>query len=277
MSLSLVPQKSIRSLIPTVNMKSIVSNLTKNANLILIAFLVISLLSCNNSSKTETRVTKEELPTPQPKENVYNVGFLIMDGTFNTELTAPFDIFQHTKYREGIQPMNVFLVAQTMDAVTTFEGIRILPDYTFDNAPNIDILVVPSAEHHLDTDLENATMINFVKQVSKNAMYITSHCDGAFVLAQAGILDQKVSTTFPSDIDQMKDRFPQLDIRKNVWFVHDDKVITSAGGARSFEAAMYLCDVLYGPEITQSLAGGLVLDYELDKYPHLIIESKKAE
>lgn len=277
MSFSLVPQKSIRSIIPTVNMKSIVSNLTNNANLILMALLVISLSSCNNSSKTETPVPKEELPTPQPIENAYNVGFLIMDGTFNTELTAPFDIFQHTKYREGIKPMNVFLVAQTMDAVTTFEGIRILPDYTFDNAPNIDILVVPSAEHHLDTDLENTTMINFVKHVSEDAMYITSHCDGAFVLAQAGILDDKVSTTFPSDIDQMKDRFPQLDIRKNVWFVHDDKVITSAGGARSFEAAMYLCDVLYGPEITQSLAGGLVLDYELDKYPHLIIESKKTE
>ena len=277
MSFSLVPQKSIRSIIPTVNMKSIVYNLTNNANLILTVFLVISLISCNNSNKREMQVIKDKIQTPQSKENVYNVGFLIMDGTFNTELTAPFDIFQHTKYREGIQPMNVFLVAQTMDAVTTFEGIRILPDYTFDNAPNIDILVVPSAEHHLDKDLDNVTMINFVKQVSENAMYITSHCDGAFVLAQAGILDDKVSTTFPSDIDQMKDRFPELDIRKNVWFVHDQNVITSAGGARSFEAAMYLCDVLYGPEITQSLAGGLVLDYELDKYPHLIIESKKTE
>ncbi len=277
MSFSLVSQKSSRSIISTVNMKSIVYNLTNNANLLLTVFLVIGLISCNKTSKLEKSITKEEVSTPQLKQNAYNVGFLIMDGTFNTELTAPFDIFQHTKYREGIKPMNVFLVAQTMDAVTTFEGIRILPDYTFDNAPNIDILVVPSAEHHLDTDLENNTMINFVKQVSENAMYITSHCDGAFVLAQAGILDDKVSTTFPSDIDQMKDLFPQLDIRKNIWFVHDQNVITSAGGARSFEAAMYLCDVLYGSEITQSLAGGLVLDYELDKYPHLIIESEKTE
>ncbi|MEP0481568.1 MAG: DJ-1/PfpI family protein, partial [Nonlabens sp.] len=150
-------------------MKSIVYNLTNSANLILTAFLVILLTSCNDSSKTETQAAKEEISKPVLTENAYNVGFLIMDGTFNTELTAPFDIFQHTKYREGIKPMNVFLVAQTMDAVTTFEGIRILPDYTFENAPKIDILVVPSAEHHLDTDLENATMINFVKQVSEDA------------------------------------------------------------------------------------------------------------
>ena len=51
--------------------------------------------------------------------------------------------------------------------------------------------------------------------------------------------------------------FPDLDIRKDVLFVHDGNTITSAGGAKSFEAALYLCEYLYGPDITKSLAGGL--------------------
>ncbi|GAK95319.1 hypothetical protein JCM19298_406 [Nonlabens ulvanivorans] len=84
-----------------------------------------------------------------------------------------------------------------------------------------------------------------------------------------------MSTTFPSDINKMRDRFPSLDIRENVWFVHDGKMITSAGGARSFEAAMYLCDILYGSEVTNDLAGGLVLEYNLSNYPHLIIDQEK--
>ncbi len=197
-----------------------------------------------------------------------------MDGIFNTELTAPFDIFQHTVFRDSIKPMNVFTIANTDDPIMTFEGIRILPDYnyTLDKLPKIDILVVPSAEHHLDTDLDDEAMIAFVKRVAKDAQFITSHCDGAFVLAKAGLLDDTVSTTFPSDIDTMRERFPNLYIRKEVLFVHDGKYITSAGGATSFEAALYLCEFLYGKEIAQSLASGLVIDWDLEEVPHIVIE-----
>jgi transcriptional regulator GlxA family with amidase domain len=204
----------------------------------------------------------------------YNVAFLIMDGVYNTEFTAPFDIFQHTIFREGIKPMCVFSVAETKDVVTSFEGIRILPDfnYVMDELPKIDILVIPSAEHHLDTDLENEKMINWVRKIGETADFVTSHCDGAFVLAKAGLLDNKVCTTFPSDIDTMRDMFPELDIRKDVLFVHDDKIITSAGGAKSFEAALYLCEYLYGKEIAVSLAGGLVINWNLDSVPHLVID-----
>lgn len=151
--------------------------------------------------------------------------------------------------------------------------MRILPDFNYikDSLPKIDILVIPSAEHHLDYDLNDTQMIDFVKRVAKEAQFVTSHCDGAFVLAKAGLLEGKVSTTFPSDIDTMRKMFPSLDIRKDVLFVHDGKYITSAGGAKSFEAALYLCEYLYGPEIARSLAGGLVIDWKLQEVPHIIL------
>lgn len=215
---------------------------------------------------------KKEFPKLQP--NRYNVAFLIMEGTYNTELTAPFDIFQHTIFRQNIKAMNVFTVANTDAAITSFEGLRLIPDYNYlkDKLPSIDILVIPSAEHHLDSDLEDKAMIDFVKEVDKKALFMTSHCDGSFVLAKAGLLDNKVSTTFPSDINFMQEMFPELDIRKNVLFVHDGKYITSAGGAKSFEAALYLCEYLYGKEITKSIAKGLVIDWDLDTINHLIIK-----
>jgi len=203
----------------------------------------------------------------------YNVAFLIMDGVYNTELTAPYDIFQHTKFRDSIKAMNVFMVANTREPVISFEGIRMIPDYNYltDDLPKIDVLVVPSAEHHLDTDLQDDEMIAFVQRIDKEAQFVTSHCDGAFVLAKAGLLDGVVSTTFPSDIDQYKKMFPQLEVSQDVWFVHDGKYITSAGGARSFEAALYLAEHLYGAEIARSLAGGLVLDWDLENVPHAVI------
>ena len=242
-----------------------------------VVFLVL-LVSCNTTNKQEEVKPKEikeaQKIFPKLVADRYNVAFLVMNGTFNTELTAPYDIFQHTIFRKGIKAMNVFTVADTDEAITTFEGMRILPDYNYlkDSLPKIDILVVPSAEHHLDTDLENKKMIEFVQKVSQKAEFVTSHCDGAFVLAKAGVLKDRVSTTFPSDIDKMKATFPTLDIRKNALFVHDGKYITSAGGAKSFEAALYLCEYLYGKEIAESLAGGLVINWELDKVPHLIVK-----
>ncbi len=248
---------------------------------IYLIFIIFGIISCGNPSEENTIQKKAENISetklkqfPKLDTSRYNVAFLIMNGTFNTELTAPYDIFQHTIFRKNIKAMNVFTVADTDEAITTFEGLRIIPDYNYlkDSLPKIDILVVPSAEHHLDSDLENEAMINFVKQVDRDALFITSHCDGAFVLAKAGLLENSVSTTFPSDIDKMRETFPSLDIRKEVLFVHDGKYITSAGGAKSFEAALYLCEILYGEEVAQSLAGGLVIDWDIETFQYLIIK-----
>lgn len=246
--------------------------------LILLACLWFT--ACGPDKQAEEQETPESSAVAgtsdfsDPDEKVYNVALLIMDGVYNTELTAPYDIFQHTIFRKGIRPMKTFTVAATRAPATSFEGMRILPDlgYLTDSLPRIDILVVPSAEHHLDTDLENEALLDFVRRVDKQAQFVTSHCDGAFVLAAAGLLDGKVSTTFPSDIDAMREKFPHLDVRKDVLFVHDGKYITSAGGAKSFEAALYLAEHLYGDSIARSLAGGLVIDWDLEKVPHTIVE-----
>lgn len=240
----------------------------------LLLFIIIFSCQAPNeslSNQEEIIVTKRNVELEKDR---YNVAFLIMDGVFNTELTAPYDIFQHTIFRDSIKAMNTFLVANTLNPITTFEGIRLLPDYNYleDNLPQIDILVVPSAEHHLDSDLEDKEMIDFVKRTDKTAKYITSHCDGAFVLAKAGLLDNSVSTTFPSDINKMRKMFPHLDIREDVLFVHDGKYLTSAGGAKSFEAALYLTELLYGKKIAQSLAGGLVIDWNVEEVPNVIIK-----
>ena len=131
-----------------------------------LAFTFLFLQNCDTPQSTPQQdISKNEisvsLPSPKVIPDRYNVAFLIMDGVYNTELTAPWDIFQHTIFRKNIKQMNVFLVADTHDPVLTFEGIRLLPDYNYlkDEMPKFDILVVPSAEHHLDSDLENKSLL----------------------------------------------------------------------------------------------------------------------
>ncbi|MEL6718691.1 MAG: glutamine amidotransferase, partial [Bacteroidota bacterium] len=77
-----------------------------------------------------------------------------------------------------------------------------------------------------------------------------------------------------SDVEAYRKMFPQLEVREDILFVHDGKYITSAGGAKSFEAALYLCEHLYGAAIARSLAKGLVIDWKLEEVPHEVIENQ---
>ena len=144
-------------------------------------------------------------------------------------------------------------------------------NYLNGDYPPIDILVIPSAEHHLDSDLEDKDMIAFVQDAAQRATYVTSHCDGAFVLAEAGLLDGKFATTFPADRHKMRDMFPTVEVVDSVLFVQDGRYITSVGGAKSFEAAMYLCELLYGKQVASRLDEGLVIDWNLDEVSHLMV------
>lgn len=199
------------------------------------------------------------------------VALLLVDGVYNTELTAPMDMFHHAEFHRGEEApaMRVFTVAPTTDVVTTFEGLRILPDYSFATAPRVDVLVVPSAEHSMDEDLENAALVGWVRRVGGQATWILSLCDGAFVLAAAGLLDGHACTTFPSDRDRLRERFPQLEVL-DVSFVHDGNRITSVGGAPSFEPALYLCELLYGEAAARGIAAGLVIDWDKDRIDHVV-------
>ena len=202
----------------------------------------------------------------------FNAAFHIIDGVYNSELMAPYDIFQHTIFHtEG--GIKVFTIAPKKDTVVTFEGLKLIPDYSFDDAyPEIDILVVPSAEHNMDTDLENKTLIDFVSSTGAKADYTMSLCDGAFVLAKAGLVEGKISTTFPSDIGRYRETFLSLDVKEGLTFVHDGNLLTSAGGAKSYDVALYLVHHLYGDQIAKNVGKGLVIDWNLTDYQFLRVE-----
>ena len=198
-----------------------------------------------------------------PRDRPLRAGFLVIDGVYNTELAAPYDVFQHTAFhtKPGIE---VFTVSPNGQPVTTFEGIRIAPHYSFANAPPIDILVVPSARGSMDRDLENRAMIDWVRQTAGRARHVVALCDAAFVLAKAGLLDGVPATTFPEDYDRLVQMFPKVELRVNVSFVDAGRFLTSQGGARSYDVAMYLVDKLYGQKVAQGIGQGLLIPWPPD-------------
>ena len=204
------------------------------------------------------------------------VGFLVVDGVYNSELMAPWDIFHHTVFhtRPG---MEVFAVSPDGASVTSFEGLEIGAHYGFADHPEIDVLVVPSAEHSMGADLENEAMMKWVREVGAKADYLVSLCDGSFVLAAAGLLDGLASTTFPGDVDRYVEMFPELEVHRGVSFVHDGKALTSQGGARSYDVAMYLVDHLYGEEVARGVGRGMVIDWPDSDLDYLTLGAPPAD
>jgi len=199
-------------------------------------------------------------PDELPRDRALRAGFLVVDGVYNSELMAPYDIFHHTPFHTDPAPgIEVFTVSPDGETVTTFEGLQLTPHYAFADAPEIDILVVPSAEGSMDRDLENGELIDWVRDVGRRADYVVSLCDGAFLLAAAGLLDERRCTTFPGDQDRFHEMFPGLALQRGPSFVHDGKVLTSQGGAKSYDVALYLVDHLFGESVARGVGRGLII------------------
>lgn len=231
------------------------------------ALAALVLTACHATAEPVSRLSEPGLGDLDHLEKIaekrrLTAAFLIVDGVYNTELTAPFDVLEHTLYHvDGDLGVEVLTVSPDGAAVTTAEGLRILPDHSFESAPPIDILIVPSAENSRGSDLANRGMIDWVRATGDRASAVMSLCWGAFVLAEAALLDGASATTFPSDYDSFSKRFPDIDLRINVSFVHDGKALTSQGGAKSFDAAMFLVDRLYGEEVATGIGKGLILPW----------------
>lgn len=217
--------------------------------------------------------TTPETPAGPLPARPLRAAFLVVEGVYNTELMAPYDVFQHTVYhaKPGLE---VFTVSPDGRPLTTFEGIRISPHYTFRNAPQADVLVVPSAKGSMDADLKNRALIDWVRRTGGQARHVVSLCDGAFVLAQAGLLDGVPATTFPEDYERFAKAFPNVDLRINVSFVDAGKILTSQGGARSYDVALHLVDRLYGAKAATGVGKGLLITWPPDprtRTPYTVI------
>jgi len=125
------------------------------------------------------------------------VGILLLNKPFITEFAGPLDVYHHVP----AEKIKVFIVSDTDKEQVTYEGMPFRAHYTIDNAPKVDVLVVPSGAGSLDADQKNVRVIDWIKSAAREAKFITSHCQGAFLLGKAGVLDNKDATTFTANTD----------------------------------------------------------------------------
>ena len=122
------------------------------------------------------------------------VGILLFPQVEELDFVGPFEILS---YINKIRPEStkVLLIAESAEPVEAFNGMKIIPDVTMANCPQLDILVVPGGKGRYAA-MKNTAIKEFIQQQAQKAKYITSVCTGAFLLAEAGLLKNKKATTY---------------------------------------------------------------------------------
>lgn len=123
----------------------------------------------------------------------------------------------------------------------------------------VDTVIVPGSpdiEQVLDNSMQ---LVEWLHQISGKARRIASVCSGAFLLAQAGLLDGKRAATHWAMCDLLKKHFPSIEIERDAIFVQEDSVWTSAGVSAGIDLALALVEADCGRDIAMKVARELVV------------------
>lgn len=188
------------------------------------------------------------------------IGLLMYDKVLTTELTAPMDVF--TKFTEdGKQLFNVITVAETYDFIVSEEGLKMFPDYTLENAPKLDILIVPSA-YDMSLQVKNKNLVDFIRSQNENTEYTVSNCAGATLIGESGIADGKKIVTWIGGGEDLQKNYPNLKVQDdgNVSYIEDGKFLSSNGNLASYISSLELLEKLSSKEHRKFVESYLYLD-----------------
>src|SRR5260370_9096435 len=122
----------------------------------------------------------------------------------------------------GGHPFRLYAVADKTDPIRAGGGMKIVPDFTFANAPAPKVVVIPAQSE------PSAAMLKWIRESSKNTDVTMSVCTGAFVLAKTGLLSGKPATTFHAAFNSFAMKFPDIKLKRAPRFVEDGN-LASAG------------------------------------------------
>lgn len=211
----------------------------------------------NNPEKKSDTLTKHFKPF---KSDLPTIGLLMYHGVLQSEVIATSDVFAKPS-EDGKQLFNVVTIAETVNPITTEEGIRILPDYTFENCPELTVLFVPSA-YDMYAQVHNDKIVNFLKLKNKETKYIVSNCAGAQLIGKSGIADGHKIVTWIGGGEQLQKDYPNLIVQNDslVTFVEDGKFSSSNGNLTSYISALNLIEKMTSLEHRKFVESYLYLD-----------------
>ena len=183
----------------------------------------------------------------------FRIGLLLFPDITQLDMTGPYEVF--TKFPEA----EVRLIWKTLEPVKAGGGMRIVPDTTFADCPQLDLICVPGGAG-MNPLMEDAETLAFLRKQAPGARYVTSVCTGALVRGAAGLLKGKRATTHWMS-HELLSAFGATPIAERV--VVDGNVITGGGVTAGIDFALRVAAEAF----SEDLAKAIQLGIEYDPHP----------
>lgn len=194
--------------------------------------------------------------------NKWSVGIFLFNEVEVLDFAGPFEVFSVTEVNEE-KTFTVYTVSENGEMITARNGLKVQPDYSIENLPPVDILIIPGGLGAREYEIKNEIVIKWIRQQMKEVKLMTSVCTGALLLAKAGLLAGLKATTHWASIEKFKNEFQNVEVIENVKFVDEGHIITSAGISAGINMAFHIVKNLLGVHVAEDTAKRMEYDISL--------------
>jgi transcriptional regulator GlxA family with amidase domain len=182
---------------------------------------------------------------PQSKGGSVKLGIPVYEGVNLLDVAGPYEMFKWVDKTKGL---DVVLLSEDGGVVTTMNGVRFDAHASFADTPSLDVLWTPGgspeALERLMADPESP-YLRYLRKVSVGARWVCSVCEGAMLLARAGLLDGYQATTHWAFIDCLR-RFPAIAVDEtHARFIVSGNRLTGGGISAGLDEALKLIALLF--------------------------------
>ena len=180
-----------------------------------------------------------------------NIGIYIYNQAEVLDFSGPFEVFSVAN-RLAKLGWNIWLVAEEKSLVEARGVFQVKPHYSIQNVPELDVLIVVGGVH--SDELRKTEVINWIRKTTKKTRITGSVCTGAFLLAEAGLLDGLEVTTHWEDISDLHRNYKNLQVREGIRWIEQGKLFTAAGISAGIDMSLELVSRLASAELAERTA-----------------------
>ncbi|ABE60137.1 DJ-1/PfpI family protein [Chromohalobacter israelensis] len=182
-----------------------------------------------------------------------NIGIFIYNEAEVLDFSGPFEVFSTpSRLCDETAPFKVFLISEHNTVVTARAGYKVLPDYSTEEHPPLDVLIISGGVHA--SEMKNKVVTDWIKGQSHSVKIIATVCTGIFFLAQAvQSLSCKVTTHW-EDIPDLRKMFSRLTVVDSVRWVDEGNIVSSGGISAGIDMSLYLVSRLHSEDLAAKTA-----------------------
>jgi len=192
------------------------------------------------------------------RRRVLLVGYLDADGL---DLFGPAEVFSEAVRQVGAPVYEVVATAVGGGAMTLTSGVSVdAADLTSIRPQASDIVIVAGGKDEAtDAAAANSVLLTWLARASRTVSRMSSVCDGAFILASAGILDGRRAATHWYSCERLARRYPKVQVDREAIFVRDGRIWTAAGVSTGIDMSLAMVEEDHGRKLADTVAAHLVL------------------